>query len=230
MQSTERAVVRLTEDHTEMTEGGAVEWPPLLVWLESAVTEIVGRKGGGAGGAGVPLNADALDLLQFIDRRVRMMREALHLPSQGGRVKDTAVVWEATVTERKGGRMDDEQWERITDELGDWVTRIEALYDRPRKMEVTVPCPRCEERWMLDANGDRVAAVAVEFAEGRAPVAECRVDGCAAMWVGWADVARLGFTLGAAQDMAVLAACGIDAPMIDESYGCNSLRKEIQSR
>lgn len=214
MESTERAVERLTADHSEVAEGGhIVEWPPLLVWLETRVTEIVGRKGGSGAGAGVPLNTDALELLQHIDRRLRMMREALYLPSQGGRIKDTQIVWEAAVTERNGQRMDDEQWERITVELEDWVHRIQAEDDRPRKMELTVPCPRCDTRWVLD-NGDRVAAVVIEFAEGRAPVAECRVEDCAAIWGGWAEVAKLGFTVGAEADLAVLAACGIDTPVL----------------
>lgn len=210
---TARAVERLTEHHTEHTEAGAVEWPPLLLWLESRITEIVGRKGGASAGAGVPLNTDALELLQYIDRRLRMMREALFLPAQGGRIKDTVIVWEAAVAERNGNRMDDEQWGRITEELEGWVMRIEAEDDRPRRLEMTVPCPRCDTRWVL-VEGERVSAVTVEFAEGRAPVAECRAGECGAMWAGWSDVAKLGYIVGAEQNAAVLAACGIDIPMI----------------
>lgn len=214
MESTERAVVRLTEHHTEHTEAGVVEWPPLLLWLESRITEIVGRKGGSGAGAGVPLNTEALELMQHIDKRLRLMLEAVHARVTGDRVADTRTVWETASNERTGGRMDDEQWGRITGELEDWVLRIETEDDRPRKMELTVPCPRCEVRWMLE-EGDRKAAVVIEFSPGRAPIAECRVQDCGAMWVGWGEVARLGFTVGADQDRAVLAACGIDAPLME---------------
>lgn len=214
MEATSYAVERLTMAHTVDTEGRLIEWPPLLVWLETRVTEIVGRKGGGASGTGVPLNVDALELLQRIDRRLKQLLEALYLRGSADRVADVRLVWEQTRLERAGGRMDDDQWELITAELQGWVHAIEAEDDRPRKMELTVPCPRCGERWMLDELGQRVAAVVVEFSEGRAPIAECRRDVCGALWVGWADVARLGFTVGAVQDGAVLAACGVDAPQM----------------
>lgn len=213
MQDTERAVERLTQAHTEHTDAGPVEWPPLLEWLESAVTEVVGRSGGGAGGGGVPLNTDALDLLKYIDGRIKLMREALYQRSVGTRVEDTKLAWSIAVTERQGGRMDDQQWENITDEFTNWVQRIEAEDDRPRKMELTVPCPRCEQRWIMD-DDQRVSAIRIEFKAGGAPVAECRNPDCLALWVGWSDVAKLGYVVGAEQNITVLAACGIEVPTL----------------
>lgn len=213
MEATARAVVRLTEHHTEMTEAGAVEWPPLLVWLQTRVTEIVGRKGGSSAGAGVPLNTEALEVLGYIERRYRLMCEAAFIAPIHNLPAGVARVWEILKDDRAGGRMDDGQWERITHEFTDWVARIEAEDDRPRKLELTVPCPRCEKRWTLDEQGQRIAAITVVFSPGRAPVAECRVEDCGAMWAGWSEVARLGFTVGAEQDAVVLAACGIDTPM-----------------
>lgn len=214
MESTERAVVRLTEHHTEMTEGGPVEWPPLLVWLDNAVTEQVKRGQAGSGGAGSPINMGALALLQRIEHGIKQMREALYMPSSRDVAESMREAWEAAKTYRQHGELEDTQWERICDAFPSWVNDIEAEWDdRTRRMELTVPCPRCETRWVMeDSNGEdkRRAAVWVEYAEGRAPIAECRVPECAAMWVGWADVATLGFSLGAQQDVEVLAACGID--------------------
>lgn len=212
MQATDRAVERLTTAHTEHTEAGPVEWPPLLVWLQTRVTEIVGRKGGSSAGAGVPLNTEALEVLNHIERRYRLMCEAAFTAPATDLVTGVARVWQILRDDRAGGRIDDSEWERIEAEFPDWVNRIEAEDDRPRKMELTVPCPRCEKRWVLDDQGQRVAAVIVEFAAGRAPVAECRVEECGAMWAGWADIARLGFTVGAEQNAEILSACGIDTP------------------
>lgn len=213
MQNTERAVVRLTETHTEHTDAGPVEWPPLLEWLQARVTDVT-RRGGGTGGQGIPLNDDALAILDHVRVRTKLLGQALALPLMGDVIADTTALWRKCQDERAGGRMGDKQWEAISDEFPDWVHRIECEQEKPRKMELTVPCPRCDTRWMVDALQRRVAAVIVEFSPDRAPVAECRVDGCAAMWAGWAEVARLGFTVGAVQDQAVLAACGIDAPQM----------------
>ena len=219
MESTERAVVRLTEDHTEMTEAGPVEWPPLLDWLDQAVTEQVKRGSAGSGGTGSPIDMGALALLQRIEKGARQLREALYLPIMRdlkGALRDA---WDSARTMRATGDLDDDQqWESITDAFPGWVLEIEQEWDdRTRRMELTVPCPRCSTRWILEGDdGDakappkRRAAVWIEYAEGRAPVAECRVADCAAMWVGWAEVAKLGYTLGASQDGDVLAACGID--------------------
>lgn len=38
-----RAAERLTENHTEHTEAGSAEWPPLIMWLEQSATEVVKR-------------------------------------------------------------------------------------------------------------------------------------------------------------------------------------------
>lgn len=213
MQATARAVTRLTETHTEHTDAGPVEWPPLLAWLQNRVTDVT-RRGGGTGGQGIPLNDDALAILDHVRARVKLLGHALALPLMGDVVADTSGLWHKAQDERAGGRVGDDQWEAISDEFPDWVHRIECEQEKPRKMELTVPCPRCEKRWLVDSLDRRVAAVVVEFSPGMAPVAECRVEECGAMWAGWADIARLGFTVGASQDQAVLAACGIDIPTL----------------
>ena len=218
MESTERAVVRLTEAHTEMTEAGAVEWPPLLSWLDNAVTEQVKRGGAGSGGTGSPIDMNALALLQRIELGVKLMREALYLAPIRDIHRAVVDTWEMAKTYRNRGELDDVQWDRITGAFPEWVAEVEQEWDdRTRRMEVTVPCPSCGERWILDAdpNDDKAppkrrSAITIEYAEGRAPTAECRAAECGGFWVGWAEVARLGFTLGAQQNLEILKACGID--------------------
>jgi hypothetical protein len=222
MESTERAVVRLTRAHTEMTDAGPVEWPPLLVWLEQSVTEVVKRGGAGSNGAGVPIDFEALHLLNRIRKACAQIREALFLTRKTGNLAaDVAEAWTITKQARDRHEVDDTQWERIRDELEKWVQQITTEQDaRARKMELTVPCPQCGERWMEEPiddlhpelGNDRKPAVVIEYSAGRAPIAECRVVTCEAMWVGWSQVRLLGVAVGAEQDRAVLAACGIDTP------------------
>lgn len=208
-ESTERAVLRLTEPHTEMTEAGPVEWPALIDWLDDSIREVVGRGGGGSGGAGLPFNTEALALLNHIDGRLRLILGGLGEQRTGDRKFDVTHAWTAAKTHRAQGMVDDVQWENICDEFPDWVHRIEAEDDRPRKIELTVACPRCEKRWVLD-DGNRVAAVRIELRAGGAPIAECREEECRALWVGWDALTELGFVVGANMDLEVLAACGID--------------------
>ncbi len=212
MQNTERAVERLTEAHTEHTEAGMVEWPPLLVWLEQSITTIMGRSGGGSGD-GLPLNTEALALQSFIDNRLAMLLKSLGHTRSGARSQDVAFAWEIAKSHRAQSMLDDHQWETVCDEFVDWVHRIEAEDDRARTMELTVPCPRCGVRW-VDGPTSRVAAVSVEFKEGQAPVAECRNSECAAIWAGWAQMAVLGVSVDATMNLEVLNACGIDLGVI----------------
>lgn len=214
MNVTEYAVHRLTEPHTIQVEGHTTEWVPLLLWIKERVTANDGR-GNGSGGIGIPLNDDALEVLQNIETKYRELCATVRLAANNDLVAGVRQLWETIVTEQAGGRLTDQQWESMCDEFPAWVAQIEGEQEKPRKMELTVPCPRCENRWLIDDLGRRVSAVVVEFAPGRAPVAECRVTECAALWAGWAQVARLGFTIGAEQDVHVLAACGIDTPKLE---------------
>ncbi|QIM19472.1 hypothetical protein G7066_14450 [Leucobacter coleopterorum] len=209
---TEREVVRLTQPHTEMTEAGAVEWPPLLVWLDNSITEVVKRGGAGSNGTGIPINFGALHLLDGIRRACGRVRETLFLSKQSGKdalLGDVVEMWAVARQARSRGEVADEQWLSVCEEIGVWVARIEAEQGaRSRQMELTVPCPRCGVRWVLDG-GERRAAVVIEYAEGRAPVAGCRAEECEALWVGWDQIAKLGFSVQASVDIAVLADCGI---------------------
>lgn len=211
MERTERAVVRLSQAHTEMTEAGPVEWPPLLIWLERSVTEVMGRTGEGSGGGGAPFNEEAADLLDHIASRLGLLEDAVGIlgSRRRGLIRRVPAAWECAKRERAGGRITDGAWERICDELPAWVARIEAQDDRPRKIELTVACPECGKRWVL-RDGERRAAVRIELGRGAAPTAACADPGCGASWVGWPRMRALGAAVGARVDRAALATCGID--------------------
>lgn len=164
-----------------------------------------------------PINEGALHILRRIEQGTMKLRGWLYLPTrQRGAKLDLAEAWEVAHEYRTRGELDDEAWEKIIDRVETWVSDVEAEWeDRARRIELVAPCPQCGERWILDpakVRGEepkRRSAVVIEYAADRVPVAECRVAGCEAMWVGWKQLAQLGFALNVEQDLAVLEACGI---------------------
>lgn len=219
MIDTERAVERLTAAHTEHTEAGPVEWPPLLEWLERSVTEVVKRGMPGGKGAGIPIDFEALRLLNTIKKEVRVLRASVFMFGKAPNVIEAVKeLWKTLQDDRKKGRVDDSEWDYACETINGWVESIVAEQAaRPRKMELTVPCPRCGSRWVqetdehgeLNPDAPREAAITIEYGEDRAPVAECRMAECQAIWAGWDQVAQLGLTVQADMDLAVLDACGI---------------------
>lgn len=174
---TDRAVARLTQPHTVVHDGHAVEWPPLLEWISDAVTDKTKRGGAGSGGTGSPINEGALAVLQHIERGTAQLRGWLYLtPRAGGTNVDLIEAWQVACDYRAKNELDDAGWEYVTSRLQTWVGDIEGEWeDRVHRMELTVACPRCGERWILEQSTDphdepkRRSAVVIEYAEGGAP-------------------------------------------------------------
>lgn len=217
--STMYAVERLTTTHTTIADGHQVTAEPLIEWLEQAVSEVVKRGQPGSNGAGVPIDCEALALLESIRRQCSAMRGRLFLAKRSGTlIEDVTEAWDTAWQARDRDELDDHAWAELCDDFERWAQRIDAERDvRPRQMELVVPCPQCDTRWIVvpiddrrpELGEDRKSAVVIEYAPDRAPVAQCRVAGCETMWVGWKQLAQLGFALNVDQDLAVLEACGI---------------------
>lgn len=227
--ATDRAVERLTQPHSDTHAGHVTEWPPLIDWIERAITEQVKRGGASSGDGDAGIDEGALRIFNRIKYGVASIAKRLYLPKDGAHPRVALPgVWEAAHSYRVNGELDDELWEHVTEQIESWVADIEAEWeDRPSRMELTVPCPDCGHRWIVEradpndpgAQDKRRPAVIVEYASGRAPVAECRVLDCGGHWVGWEQVAALGSDLGAAQNLEVLEACGISLPGLRQTVG-----------
>ncbi len=184
MEATARAVVRLTEHHTEYENGTAVERAPLLVELADSATAQDAR-GSGGGGAGIPLNLGVLALQDFIRARLSRLRNYLNLPATKDVLAGTREAWAYAKGERAGDRINDEAWLRIEGEFPDWVHRITEEVSPPTTTEILAKCTSCGEdkAWV---RGDRVSAVIVKWYPeelDRAPIAKCRF--CEFEAVGW---------------------------------------------
>lgn len=184
MQDTERAVERLTEDHTEFEDGKPVEHSPLLIELAESASAQDGR-GSGSGGAGIPINLGVLALQDHIAGKLKQMRAALFLPFSRDLVAGTREAWKTAQDGRSNGSVDDAAWDKFTAEFPDWVRRITEEVSPPTSTEMVTPCPECGERRAF-VRGDTVAAVIVKWYPeelDRAPIAKCRF--CDHQWVGW---------------------------------------------
>ena len=228
MQNTERAVERLTETHVEVIDKHASTWPPLLDWLDTAVRDKIKRRDGSSGDIGVSLDFGMLAIQDRIKRECWHLMRSLHLTPPQNLTEAVSRLWSATKNAHAKNELTDADLEHTADSVITWEQLIDSERGHtPRKLELTVPCPSCGNRWALETDHNnparidtdhpernpdeiRKAAIVIEFTEGRAPVAECRVAGCEKLWAGWAQVAALGVAINANQDHAVLAACGID--------------------
>lgn len=208
MEATNRAVVRLTEAHTEFEDGKTVERSPLLAELADSATAQDGR-GSGGGGAGIPINLGVIALQDHIARKLKQMQAALYMRPVKDLVEATKTVWAYARTERAGGRIDDTAWEQFEREFPDWVHRITEEVSPPTSTEMIAPCPECgETRAFL--RGDTVTAVVVKWYPeelDRAPIGKCRF--CDAEWVGWG---AMHYNLDVV-DRGALAKLGIDVSL-----------------
>lgn len=210
------AVNKLASTHTVSTPAGDTIRGPLLDWAEEMVTTQDSGGGSGSSGPGVPINDRAFDLVQTIRQELNLMCQAYGVHHADTLAGLTRSVWASAHAAWLLSRVEAHAWRALTRTLVRWVAQIEAQADRPRTMELTVPCPQCGYRWVPDENDNRTAAITIQYLPDQPPVAECQWSECGGEWSGWEEVQKLGATIGAAQDRAVLAACGLPVPSINE--------------
>ncbi len=193
MQDTERAVERLTQNHTMHLDGTEYECTALLEQLREALTSSLGAGGGGGSGDGGLINVAAFTLWENIDGVARSWLREFQTEHTG---ELTSVIQRLPTTiqaAHANGHIDDDLRERLDAMFGQWVAMIEDLFDPPRVKELLAPCPKCGERYHDDGDTRR-AAVIIPVKAGRAIVAECR--SCGGMWGTEADLIALAAGMG----------------------------------
>lgn len=208
METTERAVVRLTEEHTEVVDGAVGVAEPLLEQLREARYPNLGKTKGG-GGNGDVIDFQAVAIYENIDGIVRSWLEHYRQHSTGELIPLVKRLHEILKAEHAGGRLDDP--ERMLSMFTKLATRIDDFFDPPREFELTAPCPECGSGRVPEGDepesgrpDDRPLkwAVRVPVRAGYAVVAECHE--CGRMWAGRDDLTELAECMGLEVDWVAL--------------------------
>lgn len=157
---------------------------PLLLELQEQIRPSgeVGAGGGGSVEPGLPVAADALSLMQDIERemneRIWLLPDAQERPEKLG---ERIGFWVDALTKHP----------HLIDEchkiLGSWVRSIEELFDPPTVVQLRRVCPACHSSHVVEeVNGEQVqnrALVATIRREATPSVViQCKV--CGARWSG----------------------------------------------
>jgi len=201
MQNIERAVERLTKDHTEILDDAVGQSGPLLEVLREARYPNLGRTKGGSG-TGDMLDVNAIALYEHIDGTVRAWLNHFRQHSTGDLLSLTERLYEILQAEEAGDRLDDS--ERMFAMFPTWVSRIEDHFDPPGEYEITAPCPECGGGRIENGEGALKWAVRVLVKPGHALIAECHA--CGRMWAGRDDLVELAERMAVEVDWVLLHA------------------------
>lgn len=186
MEATARAVVRLTEEHTELVDGATGTCGPLLLMLwEARYPNLGGTKGGA--GTGDILDLQAMTMYENIDGIVRSWLNHFREHSTGELIDLTKRLYVVLQAEHAGARLEDP--DRMFSMFPKWVAQIEDYFDPPKEYELTADCPECGSGRIANEDGAMKWAVRVPVKIGRAVVAECHA--CGRMWAGRDDLTEL---------------------------------------
>ncbi|TDP93445.1 hypothetical protein EDF62_1424 [Leucobacter luti] len=209
MLTTDRAVERLTENHTVLLNGAEYECTALLTQLREAIASSAGV-GGGSEGGGL-MNLAALTLWDNIDGVARGWQQTFWAGHRGELAQVIRRLPRLIQAAHVLNEIDDALRGRLDALFATWVTQIEDLFDPPRVQELTAPCPTCGERYHQKVTTDergavietvRMAAVIIPLKRGRALVAECR--SCGMQWGTERDLSALAAGMGIEVDVAAL--------------------------
>lgn len=205
---TARAVVRLTEEHSEVIDGAVGTSGPLLELLREARYPNLGRTKGG-GGSGDMLDVAAMTIYENIDGIVRSWLAHYRIHSTGELIPLVRRLHETIGAEHAGGRL--EHPEEMFGMFEKWVRQIEDHFDPPRMYELTGACPECGseripegEEPKEDEQDDRPYKWAVRIAVkiGHAVIPECYA--CGKMWATRDELTDLAERMGAEVDWLAL--------------------------
>lgn len=197
----EDLVDRLTVKFPEMGPFGVVAHDPLLQQLRESISSSTGRTHRMAVPLAErsPLNIAAFDLYEDLDGRIAVLAGDAQ-----GRPEDRLRAWHlAFEASRHLGEVTEVEWLTMVALVGDWVRRIDAMFDPPLQREILAACPMCSVRHILSTQGLQQSALYAEYRRGYALVARCRA--CNERWTGEAQLIALARTIDADVDVIALA-------------------------
>lgn len=184
-------------DRTWLT---VVDHAPLLTQLRGAIVGGTGHHPGGATSEAhtrLPFDAGAQAIYANIDRIVRTWCRAAALPVKPAEPLESALVaWHRHYWAlQQAGSLTPESYARRAARIERWCEQIEALFDPPTLVPLRGACPTCERERVVNADGEHVLALVVEYWKHGEQVtrtnARCRAADCMAEWLGWNGVEAL---------------------------------------
>ncbi len=223
MESTERAVVRLTEAHTEKIGDAVGHSEPLLEMLRKARYPNLGRTKGG-GGSGDMFDVKAVEMYETIDAGVRTWLNHFREHSTGDLLELTKRLHIVLKTEFAADRLEDA--DRMFGMFTTWVERIEDHFDPPAEYELTGACPECGAERIPEGDVPKEGesderphkwAVRIPVKPGRAVIPECH--SCGKMWASRDDLTTLAEAIGAEVDwVALRELTGEKVDLLEDSH------------
>lgn len=204
MQNTARAALaQLIEGDSIMIGGVAKHRDPLIGLLRESATSSTGGGGGsGSGGDRSVINLAAFELYETIDGYARAHLDAWKLPTRG-LLEDVLQRMFDAIPAEIAVWMTADQADEVYARFGQWVRKIEDLFDPPHTKEFPGACPN-EECGETHHEKDGVSnlALAAVIRPGWAVIVECRA--CGSMWQGQESLTALAEHIGAEIDWATL--------------------------
>lgn len=175
-----------------------VDHDPLLKQLRGAIVGGTGHHPGGATSEAhtrLPFDAGAQAIYANIERIVRTWHRVADL-RPAVNLEGALVDWYRHYRAQADlGRLPEGSYDRRAARVERWCEQIEALFDPPTLVPLRDACPRCSRNRVVNAEGEHVLALVVEYWKVGERVtrtnARCRGSDCAAEWPGWNGVSAL---------------------------------------
>ncbi|MGN6693883.1 MAG: DUF7340 domain-containing protein [Aquihabitans sp.] len=197
-----RLLAMTTRDDTRPHPASNLVTPSLLQQLRA---NIVPDGDGGYGGRSkaanerIPLNAAALSLYDFLDRKIKQQFESGTERVPIGSPEELLVAWYVQLAiDVAGGDVRQAQLDALYARLDDWRTRIMDLFNPPERGDIPHACPECG--WLTifrDTSEGTVRQYAlVEIVRPWRDEEGVRCRNCGTTWTGDGDVKELAADLG----------------------------------
>lgn len=201
--SVEKLTRAYTVEHVQRVPGGGrrlvhTQHDPLIVMLRAASLSSGGAHSGSGAQSRSVVDDDALTKMQQLRKTIHDLWSELvpgtRVPRRQVPHEQALIAWhELFVTHCRLDLVAPEQVAHADVELSWWVRTIEMKFDPARTIELTLPCPRCGERWATSGEGvleARISALSLSFAGSiSSATAVCR--NCGMSWRGEHELREL---------------------------------------
>lgn len=171
--------------------------PPLLDQLDQAIlsNQTTVKRGGSLASQRNVLDASAYMLQDALFQEMySMWTRHIHAPMPQN-LTHALKTWHVQIRKlTMDGRMKNDTLWRYARRTSSWIAQIETKFDPPVTLEVTRPCPRCNNQYVYNDTNERVAAVVIVWQKSfDKSNALCR--SCGQHWYGERELRQLRYDI-----------------------------------